>query len=401
VRLSILKDAEAFKKLREFWQRIWADPGIRLAVLIFIGVRIALLIFARVANDIYPETFDPHPVLRPYLGVAPATNPWIEPWQRWDTLHFQAIAERGYRAYNSSLFTPFLYPFLIRVVATVIGGDTLIAGLIISNLAFLAALIFLYRLVDLELDHEVAQLSILYLAFFPTALFFFAAYSESLFLLTAVAAIYYARHKRWVLAGAWAFFAPLTRMQGAILPLVIAFEIWRTRRVDPSPLVNKITGVVLSALGAVTFPLYVWWGLGKSPWEPLIVQSSRFHGSFAIPGYSLIKASQVIFGGEPLMMDYFDLGFALLFILLTVLVVRRLDAVYGLYSVLMLMVILSKVGDIQPLLSVPRYMLAIFPAFIILGRAGKDPLVNRIILYSSWLGLLYFCGQFVIWGWVA
>jgi len=396
-----MKDAETFRKIREFWQRVWASPGVRLAVLAFIGVRIVLLIFARLANDIYPETFDPHPVLRPYLGVARATNPWIEPWQRWDTLHFQAIAERGYGAYNSSLFTPFLYPFLMRVVAKVIGGDTLIAGLIVSNLAFLAALIFLYRLIDLEADREVARRSILYLVFFPTAIFFFAAYSESLFLLTTVAAIYYARHKRWVLAGAWAFFSPLTRMQGAILPLVIAFEIWRTRRVDPCPLANKITGMALSVLGAVAFPLYVWWVLGKSPWEPLIVQSSRFRGSFTIPGYSLIKASQGILFGEPLLMDYFDLGFALLFVLLTVLIVRRLDAIYGLYSALMLMVILSKVSDIQPLLSVPRYVLAIFPAFIILGREGKNPLVNRIILYSSWLGLLYFCGQFVIWGWVA
>jgi len=65
------------------------------------------------------------------------------------------------------------------------------------------------------------------------------------------------------------------------------------------------------------------------------------------------------------------------------------------------MVILSKVGEIQPLLSVPRYALAIFPAFIVLGRAGKNPLVNRLIIYLSWLGLLFFSGQFVIWGWVA
>ncbi len=67
----------------------------------------------------------------------------------------------------------------------------------------------------------------------------------------------------------------------------------------------------------------------------------------------------------------------------------------------MLMAILMKVGEIQPLLSVPRYVLAIFPAFIVLGQAGKNQWANRLILYLSWLGLLYFCGQFVIWGWVA
>ena len=151
---------------------------------------------------LYPGAFDPHPVLRPYLGVAPVTNPWLEPWQRWDTLHFQAIAERGYGAYDSSLFSPFLYPLLIRLVADTIGGDTLLAGLIVSNLAYLVALIYLYRLATMETGQEIARRSILYLALFPTAFFLLAAYTESLFLLTTVAALYYARQKRWLAAGA-------------------------------------------------------------------------------------------------------------------------------------------------------------------------------------------------------
>jgi hypothetical protein len=396
-----MKKVEAFSRLKGYGQRFWTAPGVRLTVLTFIALRVVLLVFAWLIGRVYPVSFDPHPVQRPYLGVTPATNPWLEPWQRWDTLHFQAIAERGYGAYDSSLFTPFLYPFLMRVVAGAVGGDTLIAGLIVSNLAYLVALIFMYRLAEMETDKEVARRTVVYLVFFPTALFFFAAYSESLFLLTTVAAIYYARRKKWIAAGIWAFFAPLARMQGAILPIVLAFEIWRTRRVDSHSIAEKITGLTLSVLGVAAFPLYVWLVLGKLPWEPLLVQASRFHGSFAIPGFAFIKAGQEILMGEPLLMDYFDLGFGLLFVLLTFLAVRQLPTIYGLYSALMLMVILSKVGEIQPLLSVPRYVLAIFPAFIVLGRAGKNPLVNRLIIYLSWLGLLFFSGQFVIWGWVA
>ena len=231
--------------------------------------------------------------------------------------------------------------------------------------------------------------------------FFLAAYSESLFLLTTVAALYYARQRRWLAAGAWAFFAPLARLQGAILPVMLGFEVWRARRGAQFPTRQAVIGLTLSVLGVITFPLYVWSVLGKMPWEPLLVQSSRFRGSFTLPGLAIVGAVKTIFSGKPLMMDYFDLGFTLLFILLTVLIVRRLPAIYGLYSVLMLMAILMKVGEIQPLLSVPRYVLAIFPAFIVLGQAGKNQWANRLILYLSWLGLLYFCGQFVIWGWVA
>ena len=391
----------ALRRFKVCWGRLWSTPGVRSAAIIFITMRVGLLLFAPLARMVYPGTFAPHPIIRPYLGVAPATNLWLEPWQRWDTLHFQVIAERGYGAYDTSLFSPFLYPWLMGMVAKLFGGDTLLAGLIVSNLAYLVALAYLYRLTAMETDQQVARRCILYLASFPTAIFFLAAYSESLFLLTTVAALYYARQRRWLAAGAWAFFAPLARLQGAILPVVLGFEAWRARRDARFPTLQAVIGLTLSVLGVIAFPLYVWLVLGKMPWEPLLVQSSRFRGSFTLPGLAIVEAVKTIFSGEPVMMDHFDLGFTLLFILLTVLIVRRLPAVYGLYIVLMLMAILIKVGEIQPLMSVPRYVLAIFPAFNVLGQAGKNQWANRLILYLSWLGLLYFCGQFVIWGWVA
>ncbi len=159
------------RRFKVCWDRLWSAPGVRSAVIIFITMRVGLLLFAPLARSIYPETFALHPVSRPYLGVAPVTNLWLEPWQRWDTLHFQVIAERGYEAYDTSLFSPFLYPWLMRMVAKVFGGDTLFAGLIVSNLAYLVALVYLYRLTAMETDQQVACRCILYLASFPTAFF--------------------------------------------------------------------------------------------------------------------------------------------------------------------------------------------------------------------------------------
>ncbi|MEE8568706.1 MAG: hypothetical protein V3S81_08845 [Anaerolineales bacterium] len=108
--------------------------------------------------------------------------------------------------------------------------------------------------------------------------FFLAAYSESLFLLTTVAALYYARQRRWLAAGAWAFFAPLARLQGAILPVMLGFEVWRARRGAHFQTHQAVIGLTLSVLGVITFPLYVWSVLGKMPWEPLLVQP--FPGQF-------------------------------------------------------------------------------------------------------------------------
>ncbi|NJN79539.1 MAG: hypothetical protein HC797_03205, partial [Anaerolineales bacterium] len=69
----------------------------------------------RFVKWIYRGDTSPDGVLRPYMGITPETNTWLEVWQRWDALHYQAIAERGYSAFETSFFTPPLYPFLMRV----------------------------------------------------------------------------------------------------------------------------------------------------------------------------------------------------------------------------------------------------------------------------------------------
>jgi hypothetical protein len=48
-----------------------------------------------------------------------------------------------------------------------------------------------------------------------------------------------------------------------------------------------------------------------------------------------------------------------------------------------------------------RYLLMLFPVFVLLARLGaRSPWWNRAIAYPSLALLLFFCGQFVIWGWV-
>ena len=88
------------------------DPAWRTAIVVFLIARIALTIWMWGVRQVYSTPLLPDPVLRPYVGVAVEQNPWLEVWQRWDTLHYQAIAERGYEAFKGALFVPPLYPFL-------------------------------------------------------------------------------------------------------------------------------------------------------------------------------------------------------------------------------------------------------------------------------------------------
>jgi 4-amino-4-deoxy-L-arabinose transferase-like glycosyltransferase len=51
-----------------------------------------------------------------------------------------------------------------------------------------------YQLVREDFGSEIAERAVLYLAIFPTAFFFAAAYNESLFLCLALLSFYYMRH---------------------------------------------------------------------------------------------------------------------------------------------------------------------------------------------------------------
>ena len=65
-----------------------------------------------------------------------------------------------------------------------------------------------------------------------------------------------------------------------------------------------------------------------------------------------------------------------------------------------MLVYLARYADTYPLLSMTRYVLALFPVFIALPLIDDFPWVKRLIIYASMIGLLFLSGQFAIWGWV-
>jgi Gpi18-like mannosyltransferase len=159
-------------------------------LVLFLVMRILLGVWLWGVRQVFPN--DPayiSPMI--YKGVAVETISWLEPWQRWDTPQYQAIAMRGYAAFDTALFTPPLFPFLMSSAAPFFGGDTLASGLFIAGLAFLGCLLAVFQITRYEYGDEViAFRSALFLAIFPTAFFLSAAYSESLFLVGATLSLY-------------------------------------------------------------------------------------------------------------------------------------------------------------------------------------------------------------------
>src|SRR5207248_6926983 len=105
------------------------------------------------------------------------------------------------------------YPLVARAAGWVVGSAVL-GSLLVAVAALAVALYLLRRLVVLDAGERYARGALLVTALFPTAFFFSAIYTESLFLALTVAAFYAARRQRWALAGLCGGLAAATRNTG-------------------------------------------------------------------------------------------------------------------------------------------------------------------------------------------
>lgn len=187
-------------------------------------------------------------------------------WCRWDCGWYQAIAAHGYSAAanpaqpgaTSLAFFPML-PLLMRWLAAATGLGVLGAGLVISNLAFLAALVYVHRYALLVgATRTTAMLSVALLCLVPQGFVFSAVYTESLFLLLLVAAMYHLRRGQYLGSGLAAAALSATRATGVLFLVFALAHIVRRHGAglllrpwrNPAPFIP----VLLAPLG-----LFLWW----------------------------------------------------------------------------------------------------------------------------------------------
>ena len=169
------------------------EPWLRVPLLAFALTRAGILAVAYLAEPLIADNTLPPPYhIRPDNVLVDVFG------SRWDTGFYLGIAGEGYRVDGPGLpsvaFFPLL-PLLIRALAP-LTRDPIAAGLLVTNLALLWASILLYRLVEGEHGGAVAERSVWYLLIFPASFFGSAIYSESLFLLGAIGALFLARQRR-------------------------------------------------------------------------------------------------------------------------------------------------------------------------------------------------------------
>lgn len=368
---------------------------------VFLIMRVVLSLYAIAILSLLHPPAEPDEKLRPYLEVPQVSEGagglLLGAWQRFDALHYQRIADRGYVSPDDTVFPP-LYPLLTRLSGTVLGGHSLLGGLLVSNLACLGLFVLLHRLATGEWGRQTAIRAIAFLAIFPTSFFLLAPYSESLFCMLVVAALYKARRGEWLLAGLSAALAVLTRLAGWVLVFPLLYEYLRQKGFSPKKIGPGLLAVASAPVTLVAFLLYRAWR-GMPPLSQVYLDYWR--QETALPGADLVNAISALCRGQVTFVLILNLAAVLTFAWLTVAALRRLPPVYGIYMAAMLLFLLSTVSLERPLNAMIRYVLPLFPAFVLVGQERMRPWPERLVIYLSFALLLYLAGQFVMWGWVA
>ncbi len=369
---------------------------------VLIGWRLVLLVVAMYAIAAIPfkESF-------PYWEtlLAPNGHPLFWSWGNFDGVHYITIAKQGYSAQFTQAFFP-LYPLLMRFVAR-LTGEYISAGLLISHISAVVAFILFYKLVRLDKGEGTAKKTLIHLLLFPTAFYFGALYSESLFLAFVLGSFYAARKKHWWIAGLLGAAASATRIFGIFLlpSLLLEWYYGRGKKTAFSrrELFQAVLPILLSATGLLLYMYY----LNRAFSDPILFLNSQPAFGAQRSSDKLILLYQVFWRYTKMLATvdinsllYFTVSQEMLsgflFLGLTVLAFKytRLSyAIFGLFSYLAP----TLTGTFS---SMPRYVLILFPSFMILGMV-KNPRFHKLWWFVSVILLGINTALFVRGYWVA
>lgn len=377
------------------WEKIKAEYtkipySLKVALLVALIAKLAVLILGYAT--VYMSAIATHGSTQP-LGL------FMSMFTQWDAPHYMYIAQHWYTNQgdpaNFIVFFP-LYPVLVRLITFNFSYVNL-SGLIVSNVASIVAVIYLFKLAKLDYSDSVAKKAVLFLCVFPTAYFMSAPYTESLFLVLVIASLYYARNTRWALAGFLGFLASLTRIAGLILLPVLVVEYfhqksWKLRALDPRlfwsslPIFGFL--IYLGINFQVTGSFFTFIQVENNHWYQSIAPLTGFNTALSWARNSSYPLNITV--------GYAELIFALFGYLMLGLSYRmKLRPSYQVYMLLTWMLAVSTGFWI----SVPRYVLTMFPLFLALGLLSTKKTVNVAIVAVFCAGLFYFTWLFASGAW--
>lgn len=327
-------------------------------------------------------------------------------WANFDGEHYLSISIFGYKNLEQAFFP--VYPKLISFFAKPISYDLIsslvnstLVGLIISNVSFLLALIFLWELIRIDYSKKIAYITIILVLIFPTSFYFGAVYNESLFLLLTVLSFYFARKGNWFLAGVFGMTSSATRIFGLCLVPAFLYEAWNQKMNF-----SKFFWILLIPLGTGIYMLYLNTTLGDSlafyHFQKLVGEQHQ-SGIILLPQVYFRYMKMIISTNldnpifQTIVLEFFT---GLVFFILPIYgYLRKIRFSYLIYAML---------GFLAPTVqgsfsSTPRYVIVLFPSFLAAALliSGLSKVLRMLLLFLSFAIFVVETALFLRGYWIA
>jgi len=376
--LNKLEKGRYYKKIKLFTEQ-HTKYSLILSVLIFIVIIIGASLYANAL------VYDYFTVKGQPTGLGTHIS-FTATFDRYDTHHYLNIAQFGYKNKTDAAFLP-IYPLAIRAIERVTHISYLLAGFLVSWVALCGVIILVYKWLKLELDKRKIKLSpwtvLGIIAIFPTSFYFVLPYTESLFMLFNIGAIYAYRKDKYLTATILAALASATRYQGLVLGIFFLADYLFTKKDRNWKKLIPILGV---ACGFIIYMIFLKLHYG-SPFEFITAEKSwnRLSGNYV---------KNLILTFRPIYVWY-------LAVLITALIStwKYLGKAYFFYCLIFILLPFSS-GSFA---SFNRYMLILLPMLLALTIYGKNKFSHQAqLLYISssvfllaWSVLLFANGYWV------
>lgn len=331
-------------------------------------------------------------------------------WVRWDSPHYIYLAENWYvNEGTAKIFIAFypLYPFLMKIL-NFFTQNSILSGIIISNVCNCFASYYLYKLVSIDFDDKTAFAAVKYMLIFPFSFFFGIVYTESLFMMLSIMCFYYLRKNNWLLAGFFGFLSAVTKNQGIILFAPAVVEVLMSLKIQNIryALENK-KRLFIEFLKKITYIIPIPLGFGAyltlnklvtgSWFKFLEHQSSYWHHNFNLIHdtlkYHFDYMTRESYSGLTKVSIWFpQLALIFIVVLLMIYAFRKVRGSYILYMLLYTVMIYSTTW----LISGGRYLLCLFPVHILIAiMSRKSKYMDFALTFTSLVFLGYYTISFL------
>lgn len=370
-------------------------------LVIYLFWRVTLCFIAFVSVLLIPVFGNRFPYVDRVLTVTNLPK-WIWGFGNFDGVHYLRLAQNGYSAEYSQAFFP-LYPVLIKLFNFLPKGNLDLSlytdpsffyvGIILSNLLFVFALYFLYKLWSKEYNGKISKLALIFLLTFPTSFYFGSIYSESLFLFLTVLVFWFTNKDKFIIAGIFAALASATKVQGSLLFLYLLIELiyrYKDGVLKKTEIVWKgILSLIISLTGLASYMFY----LGKHFGNPIYFLTSQPAFGASRSSLPIITLPQVFYRYFKILLNVnpSNISFWNSLLELTITVILISTLIYSFKKIKLSYWIFVLLAVIMPTLtgtlsSMPRYALLAFPLFPLAAKFNKG--FKYIIIAQVLLGII-------------